>query len=61
MLAACYRPSRRGTLLPFSLGVLAQSHGRIAHLLDLYHRERPPFDLKVLLIGDSLPLTPRAD
>ena len=50
-----------GTLLPFHWEFWRNHTGDIAHLLDLYHRERPPFDLKILLIGDSLPLTPRAD
>ena len=50
-----------GTLLPFHWEFWRNHTGDIAHLLDLYHRERPPFDLKILLIGDSLPLTPLAD
>ena len=60
MLAAA-RDLSPGTLLPFHWEFWRNHTGDIAHLLDLYHRERPPFDLKVLLIGDSLPLTPRTD
>jgi hypothetical protein len=28
-------------------------------LLEIYHRELPPFDLKLLLIGDSVALSAR--
>jgi L-ascorbate 6-phosphate lactonase len=48
-----------GTLLPFHWEFWRNHTGDIAHLLELYHRDRPPFALKILLVGDSLALTPR--
>ena len=48
-----------GTLLPFHWEFWRNHTGDVVRLLELYHRERPPFDLKLLLIGDSLLLTPR--
>jgi L-ascorbate 6-phosphate lactonase len=60
MLAAA-RDLAPGTLLPFHWEFWRNHTGDIAHLLELYHRERPSFAVKVLQIGDSLPLSPRTD
>lgn len=49
-----------GTLLPFHWEFWRNHTGDIARLFELYHRGQPPFGLKILLIGDSLTLTPHA-
>ena len=59
MLAAA-RDLAPGTLLPFHWEFWRNHTGDVARLLELYHRDRPPFALKLLLVGDSLTLTPRA-
>lgn len=48
-----------GTLLPFHWEFWRNHTGDIVRLLEIYHRERPPFDLELLLIGDSLRLMKR--
>lgn len=48
-----------GTLLPFHWEFWRNHTGDIVRLLEIYHRERPPFELELLLIGDSLPLVTR--
>lgn len=48
-----------GTLIPFHWDLWRNHTGDIVRLLELYHREQPPFALKVMLIGDSVALTPR--
>ncbi len=53
MLAAARDLSPR-TLLPFHWEFWRNHTGDIVRLLELYHREQPPFDLRVLLIGDSI-------
>ena len=58
MLSAA-RDLAPGVLLPFHWEFWRNHTGDIAHLLELYHRDPPPFALKILLVGDSLPLTPR--
>lgn len=58
MLAAA-RDLAPGTLLPFHWEFWRNHTGDIAHLLELYHRDRPAFALKVLLVGDCISLTPR--
>jgi L-ascorbate 6-phosphate lactonase len=45
------------TLLPFHWDFWRNHTGDIVRLLEIYGRERPPFDLRVLLIGDSLALS----
>jgi len=58
MIAAA-RDLNPGTLLPFHWEFWRNHTGSIVRLLEIYHRERPPFDLKLLLVGDSLALTAR--
>ena len=58
MLAAA-RDLAPGTLLPFHWEFWRNHTGDIVRLLELYYADRPPFDLKVLLIGDSIAITPR--
>jgi L-ascorbate 6-phosphate lactonase len=58
MLAAA-RDLAPGTLLPFHWEFWRNHTGDIVRLLEIYHRERPPFDLKILLIGDSIAITRR--
>jgi L-ascorbate 6-phosphate lactonase len=58
MLAAA-RDLAPATLLPFHWEFWRNNTGDIVRLLEIYHRESPPFDLKILLIGDSLPLVGR--
>jgi L-ascorbate 6-phosphate lactonase len=47
------------TLLPFHWEFWRNHTGDIVHLLEIYFRETPPFDLKILAIGDSLALAQR--
>ena len=47
----CARFSLR-TLVPFHWEFWRNHTGDIVRLFELYHRDRPPFDLKILLIGD---------
>jgi L-ascorbate 6-phosphate lactonase len=47
---------RPKTLLPFHWEFWRNHTGDIAKLFEIYYRDRPDFDIKVLLIGDSLPL-----
>jgi L-ascorbate 6-phosphate lactonase len=49
------------TLLPFHWEFWRNHTGSMKKLLELYYRERPPFDLELLLIGDSLDLQPRSE
>jgi L-ascorbate 6-phosphate lactonase len=58
MIAAA-RDIAPGTLLPFHWEFWRNHTGDIVRLLEIYHREQPPFDLKILLIGDSIPLSRR--
>ncbi len=52
MLAAA-RKLHPKTLLPFHWEFWRNHTGDIAKLFEIYYRERLPFDIKVLLIGDS--------
>jgi len=47
------------TLLPFHWEFWRNHTGDVVRLLEIFHRERPPFDLKLLLVGDSLALEQR--
>jgi L-ascorbate 6-phosphate lactonase len=58
MIAAA-RDLAPATMLPFHWDFWRNHTGDIVRLLEIYFRERPPYDLKVLLIGDSLTLTSR--
>ena len=58
-MLAVARDLAPATLLPFHWDFWRNHTGDIVALLELYFRDRPPFDLKVLLIGDSLTLTGR--
>jgi L-ascorbate metabolism protein UlaG (beta-lactamase superfamily) len=42
------------TLLPFHWDFWRNHTGNIANLFEHYYRDRPPFDLRILLIGDSI-------
>lgn len=53
-LLAVARKLKPKTLLPFHWEFWRNHTGNIQKLFELYYRERPPFDLKILLIGDSL-------
>lgn len=44
------------TLLPFHWEFWRNHTGSIGKLFEVYYRDRPEFDIKVLLIGDSLQL-----
>ncbi len=44
------------TLLPFHWEFWRNHTGSIAKLFEIYYRDHPPFDIKILLVGDSLPL-----
>jgi L-ascorbate 6-phosphate lactonase len=44
------------TLLPFHWEFWRNHTGDIARFFELYYRDRPDFNVKILLIGDSLPL-----
>lgn len=48
-----------GTLIPFHWDFWRNHTGDIARLLEIYYREQPPFELEIMLIGDSVSLTPR--
>jgi L-ascorbate 6-phosphate lactonase len=48
-----------GTLLPFHWEFWRNHTGDVVKLLDLYHRGPRAFDVKILLVGDSLSLEPR--
>ena len=48
-----------GTLIPFHWDLWRNHTGDIVRLVEIYHREQPAFDLKVMLIGDSVAITPR--
>jgi L-ascorbate metabolism protein UlaG (beta-lactamase superfamily) len=48
-----------GTLLPFHWDFWRNHTGDIVRLVEIYHREQPPFELKVMLIGDSVSITAR--
>jgi L-ascorbate 6-phosphate lactonase len=50
------RKLRPGTLLPFHWEFWRNHTGDIAKLFETYYHERPGFDIKILLIGDSLHL-----
>jgi len=50
-----------GVLIPFHWDIWRNQSGDIVRLVEIYCRERPPFELKVMLIGDSVAITPRAD
>jgi L-ascorbate metabolism protein UlaG (beta-lactamase superfamily) len=50
---------RPGTLLPFHWEFWRNHTGDIAKLFELYFRDRPRFELKMLLVGDSLRLAKR--
>jgi L-ascorbate metabolism protein UlaG (beta-lactamase superfamily) len=56
-LIAAARDLAPATLLPFHWDFWRNHTGDIVRLLEIYHRESPPFDLKILLIGDSLTLS----
>ena len=44
-----------GTLNPVvNVQVGSQISGNIQKLFELYYRDRPPFDIQILMIGDSL-------
>jgi L-ascorbate 6-phosphate lactonase len=58
MIAAA-RDLSPGTLLPFHWEFWRNHTGDIVRLVRLHHEHRLPFELKVLLIGDSLTLVPR--
>jgi L-ascorbate 6-phosphate lactonase len=47
---------RPGTLLPFHWEFWRNHTGDIQQLFELYYRDRPDFDVKILLVGDALPL-----
>ena len=51
------RALRPRTLLPFHWEFWRNHTGDIARLFEIYHREQPPFELEILLVGDSLRLT----
>ena len=55
MLAAA-RKLHPKTLLPFHWEFWRNHTGNIKKLFEIYYREKPPFDIEILLIGDSLPL-----
>jgi L-ascorbate metabolism protein UlaG (beta-lactamase superfamily) len=48
-----------GTLLPFHWEFWRNHTGDIVRLVEIYLRERPPFELKIILVGDSVTLTKR--
>jgi L-ascorbate 6-phosphate lactonase len=48
-----------GTLLPFHWEFWRNHTGDIVRLVEIYQRERPPFELKIILAGDSVTLTKR--
>ena len=48
-----------GTLLPFHWEFWRNHTGDIVRLVEIYQRERPPFELKIILVGDSVALTKR--
>ena len=58
-LIAAARDLSPGTLLPFHWEFWRNHTGDIVRLLEIYHLEQPPFDLELLLIGDSLRLAKR--
>jgi L-ascorbate 6-phosphate lactonase len=45
------------TLLPFHWEFWRNHTGDIGKLFEIYYRDRPNFDIKVLLVGDSIALT----
>jgi L-ascorbate 6-phosphate lactonase len=47
------------TLLPFHWEFWRNHTGDIVRLVEIYHREQPPFELKIILVGDSVTLTKR--
>jgi L-ascorbate metabolism protein UlaG (beta-lactamase superfamily) len=55
-LLAAARKLHPKTLLPFHWEFWRNHTGSIAKLFELYYRERPDFDIKILLIGDTLQL-----
>jgi L-ascorbate 6-phosphate lactonase len=56
-LIAAARDLKPATLLPFHWDFWRNHTGDIVRLLEIYHRESPPFALRILLIGDSLTLS----
>lgn len=58
-LIATARDLSPGTLLPFHWEFWRNHTGDVIQLLDVYHQERPSFELKILLVGDSLVLAKR--
>jgi L-ascorbate 6-phosphate lactonase len=46
-------------LIPFHWDLWRHQTGDIARLVEIYCREQPPFELKVMLIGDSVAITAR--
>jgi L-ascorbate metabolism protein UlaG (beta-lactamase superfamily) len=55
-LIAAARKLRPKTLLPFHWEFWRNHTGNIGRLFEIYYRERPGFDLQILLIGDSVRL-----
>ena len=47
------------TLLPFHWEFWRNHTGDIGKLFELYHRQQPEFDIRILLVGDSLHLPAR--
>ncbi len=56
-LLAAARKLQPRTLLPFHWEFWRNHTGNIARLFELYYRERPDFDIQILLIGDSIRLS----
>jgi L-ascorbate 6-phosphate lactonase len=50
------RKLRPKTLLPFHWEFWRNHTGDIGQLFEIYYRQRPPFGIKILLVGDALTL-----
>jgi L-ascorbate 6-phosphate lactonase len=48
-----------GTLIPFHWDFWRKHTGDLVRLFEIYHREQPPFELKLMLIGESVAIAPR--
>lgn len=56
-LLTAARKLRPKTLLPFHWEFWRNHTGNIGKLFEIYYRERPDFDVQILLVGDSIQLT----
>ena len=56
-LLAAARKLHPKTLLPFHWEFWRNHTGNIGRLFELYYRDRPDFDIQILLIGDSIRLS----